>query len=83
MMTVCAPQSFIIFSNRDRMRERETEGVKRRERQTEMGGMQRAPGSLVCSVMICGVMNFQTLCIKSVTLRIALTVSDFCPVSVR
>lgn len=83
MMTVCSP----VFHHLQQQREKEREtvrmrGCKKRERQKQYG-LHRAPGSSVCSVMIFGVMNFQSLCIISVTLCVALTVSDFCPVSVR
>lgn len=64
-----APQNFISSSNRGR----ETERGERKAR-----GAPRAAGSAVCLVMICGVMNFHTLYIRGMTLRIAPTVSDSC-----
>lgn len=48
-----------------------------------MRGTQRAAGSAVCSVMICGVMNFHTLYIRGVMLRIAPTVSNSCNSAMR
>lgn len=85
MMTVCSP----LFHHPQQQRDtkRETVRVRGCKSERERDGSERnaeRPGVLsVCSVMIWGVMNFQTLCIRGVTLRIALTVSDFCPVSVR
>lgn len=48
-----------------------------------MRGAQRAGGSAVCSVMICGVMNFHTLYIRGAMLRIGPTVSDSCSSEMR